>query len=266
MFTSFEKAVGQSENIIVRTYARSLVDFKRHLGTLFERYEADGRLTHEAMRRYGRLNRMDEALRGLTVNLYTENTRIIAGALNTAYTSGFVGTGETINRAWGQRSLLGIIREEEMHRALTNDISGLSWTKRMEINREVAVSRIRETIVRGLHEGETYAQMAQRLNQALGKSNVGAIRIIRTECYRVFAEARKDRLDRLRGVDMIKEWVTSMDERVRSSHAAMHGVKVPYHQDFILPSGATGFGPLMFGIAAEDINCRCFYVVDLAGM
>ena len=118
-------------------------------------------------------------------------------------------------------------------------------------------------MVRGLHDGETYAQMAARLNAALGKSNVGAIRIIRTECYRVFAEARKDRLDRIRGVDMFKEWITSKDERVRSSHVPMHGVKVAYNQDFILPNGASGFGPGMIGVAKEDINCRCFYAVDV---
>ena len=62
---------------------------------------------------------------------------------------------------------------------------------------------------------------------------------------------------------MVKEWITSKDERVRSSHAPMHGVKVPYNQDFVLPTGASGFGPGMIGAASEDINCRCFYAVDV---
>ena len=43
----------------------------------------------------------------------------------------------------------------------------------------------------------------------------------------------------------------------------MHGVKVAYNQDFVLPNGASGFGPCMIGDAKEDINCRCFYVVDV---
>ena len=263
-FDGFERGVTSSEMEVVRTCARSLIDFKRYMGTLYERHKTDGRLTYDAMRRYGRLARMNEEIRGLTVSLYVENTRIVSNALNAAYTTGFLGTGEMVTRAWGQSSLHGIIREDEMRRALTNDISGLAWTERMNINRETAVARIRETIVRGLHDGETYSQMAARLNAALGRTGVGALRIVRTECYRVFAEARKDRLDRVRGVNMFKEWITSKDERVRSSHAPMHGVKVPYSQDFVLPTGASGFGPGMIGVASEDINCRCFYAVDVA--
>jgi len=234
------------------------------MSSLFERYEDDGILTFDAMVRYGRLRRMDESLHGLTISLYAENTKEISTALQSAYTSGFNDTGEAISRAWGQQSLIGIIREEEMHRALTNEISGLEWAKRMDNNRDTTVARIRETIVRGLYEGETYSQMAQRLNTALGKDTVNAIRIVRTECYRVFSEARKDRLDRVRGVTMTKEWLTSEDERVRSNHSLMHGVKIPYDQDFILPNGNSGFGPGMIGSPSDDINCRCFWVIDIA--
>ncbi|MCL2618675.1 MAG: hypothetical protein FWD98_06445, partial [Defluviitaleaceae bacterium] len=40
------------------------------------------------------------------------------------------------------------------------------------------------------------------------------------------------------------------------------GVKVPYNQDFILPNGNQGFAPGMIGDPKDDINCRCFYIVD----
>jgi len=266
MFDDFENQVAQAEGTIVRTYARSLIEFNRYIRDIFDSYEVDGVLTMDVMRRYGRLNRMDEVLRGLTVSLYSENTRIISSALNAAYNDGFTGTGQTINRA--QRSLHGIIREDELLRAMNNDISGLTWATRNNINREVAASKIRETIVQGLHKGETYAQMAERLNEALGRSNVGSIRIIRTECYRVFSEARKDRLDRIRGIDMTKEWITGKDERVRATekanHKVMHGIIVPYHKDFMLPNGNSGFAPGMIGEAVDDINCRCFWIVDMA--
>ena len=52
------------------------------------------------------------------------------------------------------------------------------------------------------------------------------------------------------------------DKRVRRSHVPMHGVKVAYSQDFVLPNGASGFGPGMFGVVKGDINCHCFFVVD----
>ncbi len=59
-----------------------------------------------------------------------------------------------------------------LDRALTNNISGLK--------------KIRETITQGLHDGATYKQMADRLNEALSGDVVNPVRIVRTEGHRVF--------------------------------------------------------------------------------
>jgi len=263
LFSAFEATEQAAEHVITRNYARSLVDFKSHLSSLFERYEQDGRLHYDDMALYNRLARLNHDVRGLTVNLYNENVRVISSTVKSGYTTGFTGQGEIVSRAWGNNSLMGIIREEEMHRALNNDISGIRWAERMNLRREEAAFKIRETIVQGLHNGETYRQMAERLNEAIGHDVPNAIRIVRTETYRVFAEARKDRLDRIQGIDMTKEWITALDEVVRSNHKPMHGVKVAYKQDFKLPNGNQGFAPGMIGSPKDDINCRCFYVVDI---
>jgi len=261
----FEDALEQSEQAVLRNFATRLVDFEQHMGSVFTRYEdAEGQLTRAVMSRHGRQVKLDQALRGITVNLYAESTRIVTSAINASYVNGFQGTTEVVRRTWGQNSLIGILRQEELHRAATNEISGLAWTKRLNLHREAAVAHIRETIVQGIHRGESYAQMARRLNEVLGTDTVNTLRIIRTECYRVFSEAKKDRLDRVAGIDMTKEWITSKDESVRKNHKVMHGVKVPYNMNFKLPNGNEGFAPGMIGAAADDINCRCFWVVDMA--
>lgn len=262
-FKAFEGDEKKSEEQLIRIYANSLLDFKKYTGGLFEKYEDDGKLTYDEMLKYGRLDKMDETLKGLTVRLYSQSTKEISGLLNSTYKSGFDGTGEILSEALGKKSLIAVIKDEEMQRALTNEISGLKWTSRMGLHREHAVNKIRETIVKGLYEGESYAQMAKRLDDALGKDVPNSIGIVRTESYRVFSQARKDRLDRVKGADMTKEWVTSKDEVVRSNHSAMHKVKIPYNDDFILPNGNSGFGPGMIGAAEDDCNCRCFWVVDV---
>jgi len=262
VFNAFEVLEQATEKTILNNYARSLVNMKSYLSGLFEMYEDDGRLSYDDMALYNRLERMSGELRGLTVSLYRENSKVITSTLKSTYPNAFTGTGEAVSRAWGSRSLRGIIREEEMRRTLTNEISGLKWAERMGLRREQAAAKVCETIVQGLQNGETYRQMAERLNETVGRDVPNAIRIVRTESYRAFAEARKDRLDRVHGVDMIKEWITSLDEAVRSNHRPMHGAKVPYRQNFVLPNGNEGFGPGMFGDPKDDINCRCFYVVD----
>lgn len=66
-------------------------------------------------------------------------------------------------------------------------------------------------------------------------------------------------------VKVFKVWHTMGDEAVRDTHDAMEGVKVLYDEDFILPSGAKCQYPKGTGVAAEDINCRCYveYVTEL---
>jgi len=54
-----------------------------------------------------------------------------------------------------------------------------------------------------------------------------------------------------------KEWLTTIDGRERDSHREIQGQTVPYSEPFRVESGATAQYPGDFGVAAEDINCRC---------
>lgn len=58
------------------------------------------------------------------------------------------------------------------------------------------------------------------------------------------------------GLDLDKEWVTALDERVRETHRAAHGQRVPIDDDFEV-GGARGPAPGQMGEASEDIQCRC---------
>jgi len=105
--------------------------------------------------------------------------------------------------------------------------------------------------------------MSKRLNESLSNQVVNPIRIVRTESHRVFNEARKDSLDKAKDkVKMTKEWITSKDERVRSTHSPMDGITIPYDDDFVMPDGARGFGPGMINEPQHDINCRCDWIID----
>ena len=266
LFDSFETMLQTSESQIIANYFRKLINIKNILAYNFEKYEDEGQLHYDDLAQYNRLAKMSADIRGVIVALYTENTALMTNTMTNTYANSFVGTGNIVSRAWGNNSLIGIIREEEINRALTNDISGLKWTERMGIRREQAVLKIRETIVQGLYNGESYGQMAERLNSIMGQENKGdipnATRIIRTECYRIFSEAKKDRLDRVGGADMMKEWFTAKDERVRNNHKPMHGIRVPYNQKFLLPNGNSGFAPGMIGSSEDDTNCRCTWFVE----
>lgn len=54
-----------------------------------------------------------------------------------------------------------------------------------------------------------------------------------------------------------KEWLTSQDQNVRDTHRSLSHQKVATSGKFKSSSGATALHPGAFGVAKEDINCRC---------
>jgi hypothetical protein len=84
--------------------------------------------------------------------------------------------------------------------------------------------------------------------------------IIRTESHRVHEAGKRTAVERAtnQGVKMEKVWVSSKDERVRSSHAHMDGQVVDATADFVnTQTGGRGPAPGEMGVAEDDINCRC---------
>jgi hypothetical protein len=58
--------------------------------------------------------------------------------------------------------------------------------------------------------------------------------------------------------DLIREWRTAADERVRGTHRPMHGQKRPFDQPFVSGAGAALMYPGdLRAPASETIQCRC---------
>ena len=72
------------------------------------------------------------------------------------------------------------------------------------------------------------------------------------EMYQQAIEAGELQADQL-----IEIWNTARDERVRGSHAAMHLQERRPDELFTSGAGNLTRHPGGFGIAAEDIQCRC---------
>ena len=80
-------------------------------------------------------------------------------------------------------------------------------------------------------------------------------RIFVTESRRVFSEGQ---YDSAKGRATHKKWHTQEDEKVRDTHWHLDGLEVKIDDYFYTLSGDRAMHPLGFGIASEDVNCRCF--------
>lgn len=128
-------------------------------------------------------------------------------------------------------------------------------------------SKLNNTILAGILQGETIPQMVANLTQSMIGSNLStAYRSIRTAV--TSAEnggryARYQALEKSGVTGMKKQWLATGDSRTRESHMAINGETVdnskPFSNGLMYPGDPNG-------TASEVYNCRCAMRMVLAGV
>ncbi len=128
--------------------------------------------------------------------------------------------------------------------------------------------RVARVVRAGLAEGASIGDLQRAIQRDAAFSPARALTVARTETARTVSEGQEIAFDQAAdlGVAFLREWVSSRDDAVRPTHAALDGTKEQPGALFTSESGAAGLGPGMFMVAAEDINCRCVVrPVDIRG-
>jgi phage portal protein BeeE len=117
---------------------------------------------------------------------------------------------------------------------------------------------LKKTLREGFKEGESINKLRDRVKHLYDiKQNSGAVRIARTETISAGNAGALEGMDQSGVVDE-KEWVSSRDNRVRDSHKhPLDTQVVGLREEFTSRDGNTAQHPGGFGIAEEDIQCRC---------
>lgn len=118
---------------------------------------------------------------------------------------------------------------------------------------------IKRAVMRGLLTGEHPERIARRFEGLFDGTeplspHARAVRIARTETNRVMNEATVERIGEAnaKGIKTLKRWDAKLDDRVRDSHARVHGEVRADGEKF--SNGCLKPGD---GGPAESINCRC---------
>lgn len=131
-----------------------------------------------------------------------------------------------------------------------NRIVGITETTRRALN---------ATLIDGFSRGEGIRELSKRVTVVMEDAKkYRAERIARTEVLRASNHATYAAY-KTSGVPMLKEWVATLDNRVRDEHAALHGEQADLDEPFE-SGGATAMHPGDFGVPELDINCRCTMV------
>jgi|MDSY01.1.fsa_nt_gb uncharacterized protein with gpF-like domain len=129
----------------------------------------------------------------------------------------------------------------------------------------ISVARkVAQIIEEGREEGLSLNQLARRITEkVLPISRSRAALIARTETHNAASFANHNYHDTLRkdlGVNMMKRWVSTADERTRSAHVEANGQIRNMDEDFDIGGSAMNHAGDPKGGAKNVVNCRCVIV------
>lgn len=142
---------------------------------------------------------------------------------------------------------------------ITEAISKLAGD-RLSLMNETLKKDLRNQLMIGYAEGDSIPDIMERLKDSVfkGRTDLTASqleRIARTETMTTVNYGTLVSYESL-GVEG-KEWIATMDDRTRETHLLLDGQTAPVGEEFETVYGDKAIAPGQFGIAEEDINCRC---------
>lgn len=257
---SVEKLIKKRENGTKQNYKESY----RRLRNKLQKIYADQELDEAPTLNRNELAKLDNETAKIIISMYKNNKKAIENTLKDVIDTSY----KTVNSSVAKYNIEAVSRVIDSNKIIEKQVAGHIWTDRINKYGNDFVYDVHGIIHKGINDGDTFTSMARNLKKRFGKDIGNTVRIARTEGARVLEDSKYQAFEDIaenESVQVFKVWHTMGDEAVRDTHQPMEGIKVPYDDEFTLPSGATCLYPKSTGIAAEDINCRCYveYVTEI---
>lgn len=162
-------------------------------------------------------------------------------------------------RQTGQEVSFNLLPKETLETIVNMNVDGLKLSQRLtDGNMAKLKGNMIATLFEGFGGGYSYQKMAKRLSDLSKASFKRSMTIMRTEGGRVqsIAHERSQLLAEEKGVEFDKIWSATLDGDTRGSHRRLDGKKADADGYFHI-NGLKAKQPHLFGVAKEDINCRC---------
>lgn len=261
LIKSVEKLIKKRERGVKEDYKAAYRRLRNKLQKIYADYESED---DGVKLRRDELRKLDVDTAKIMAEMYKGNEKAVQNTLESVLNASY----KSVNTITSKYNIEAVARKIDANNIIKKQVAGHIWTERIKKYGNDFVYDVHGIIHQGLDNGDTYTTTARKLKERFGKDIGNTMRIARTESARVLEDSKYKAFEDLannENVQVFKIWHTMGDEAVRDTHDAMEGVKVLYDEDFVLPSGAKCQYPKGTGVAAEDINCRCYveYVTEL---
>ena len=189
--------------------------------------------------------------------LHRGNFETISAYLAECYENGWIGTLYDL-QGQGVPLLFRIDQEQVIMAVETNSKLSKKLYESLGLDIKSLKKSVRNELSRGISQSLSYRDIARNLKNVANISFNNAVRIARTEGHRINQEATYNcQVEaKKRGCKILKRWDSTLDKRTRRTHQELDGQTVDIDEPFVI-NGRTAMYPSGFGVASEDINCRC---------
>lgn len=256
---------------LIPSYRESLKEIRNKLSSVYEKYAVDGKLNRADLVKYNRLSNLESDIEKELRRLGGNVKRSQRANLGNIYLESRNRTAFAVESEVQAKLRFGQLPKEQVESAV---IGRVNWADSVDDATRVAVRQVKNEIAQGIAQGRAYPDVARGIKERLGVSAARAERIARTEAHRCREQGKMAALEHSydEGVEFTKIWTATLDEATRSTHGEMDGQEVPMYEEdgspgeFESPEGHTTQYPGDFGVAEEDINCRCAVRAEIADM
>lgn len=150
------------------------------------------------------------------------------------------------------------INQNAVIKSISKQTADFKLSRALYENADKLKGTIKSEITRGISQGASYSNISKKIAMNSEADLKKSYRIARTEGGRVQTEAKFEAMTRAKanGADVVKQWDSTMDSRTRLTHAMLDGQIRELEEPFEV-GGKQAMYPHDFGIASEDVNCRC---------
>lgn len=250
---------------LFKYYRQALIDIKKDMKEFMDNYEKlsfSKRLEAERLLQNGK--QIDKILRDMNKEVNNTIEKHVKGAAE----RGYYGSWYALEGITGLNLDMNMLPEKYIKELVNRPVKGQRFSSRLYKHRNQLAKETTGALLDAARTGKSYAVAAGRINELTEASYKKALRIARTEGGRVqsttkqrsYVEAKK------KGVDIQKQWMSTIDGRTRHSHQSLDGQIVEVEEKFESEDGYEADGPRLFGIAKEDVHCRCTTITVVKGV
>lgn len=259
-----DEAIEQAEREIDKVFAKRLKTILDQVAGWYRKYAENGELNRTALYKYNRMQREMKLIAESIHEDYKGLYKDIQSLLQEQYLENLLQSGYLYEMTAEEDMFYTIPSVSTINQAVLNPIKELTLSSLLNNHRNEIIRKINIEVGQSLQAGESYSELAERLQKTLGFSSTKAKRVARTEAGRVQTLSRMESAEHAeKYAKMTKIWNATLDNEVRSSHRILDNQKAD-EEGYFHFRGAKAKGPHLFGIASLDINCRCsiLYLVN----